>query len=72
MNDDIPEEDQMLKRCEHDWMDMYHASGMDKKTPKIEIVRFFCKKCLTIRKKTIDISDQLLMPDTKELYGDYE
>lgn len=63
-----PEEDRHLKQCQHDWVDTYSGSGLSRRTPDVQIVVFFCKKCLEIRKKHIDVSDQLLNPDITELY----
>lgn len=81
MTDDIPEEDRFLQNefaksrtnkpvCEHDFVDSYAGGGLSKKSPDITILVFFCKKCLTIRKKQIDSSDILISPETLDLYGD--
>ena len=59
-------EDNML--CTHDWVDTYGGNGMSRHSPDKYIIWFFCKKCLETRKKIIDISDQLVSPDTLELY----
>lgn len=58
--------------CKHDWIDAYNASGLSKKSPNILIMVFFCKKCLAIRQKSVDVSSMIVSPETLELYEDEE
>ena len=56
--------------CTHQWVDSYHGGGLSKETPDIQILVFFCKRCLAIRKKRLDASDLIISPETLELYDD--
>lgn len=65
----IPE-DQAI--CVHNWIDTYGVNGLSRETPDKQIIWFFCKKCLEMKKKIIDVSDQLINPETLALYEDEE
>ena len=64
----MPEEDRNL--CKHRWVDMYNGSGLLQHDYERMMIFFYCRNCLDIRKKIIDMSGQFVHPDTIELYED--
>lgn len=74
MIDNIPEEDRALRSdrstivCTHKWINLDCANGFSRITPDEYIVIFFCEHCLSIRKKALNISDQAIPMDVRDLY----
>lgn len=50
----IPHEDTML--CPHLWVDLYHGWGQSKLNHNLMYVRFYCRRCLEIRTRVLDMS----------------
>ena len=65
-----PGEDKWLDPCRHYWVDTYTGAGLSKETPDKTILVFYCRRCLAFRYRTIDTSQVLISPETKELYDD--
>lgn len=51
------DEDELLEKCNHRWVDFYNGAGISKRNDKLLNVWMFCKKCLERRQVKIDISD---------------
>lgn len=63
----IPEDPIPAKGHEHDWIDTYKAGGFSKESPELEVLVFFCKKCLEIRVKKVR-TNVILDHDVLELW----
>lgn len=72
MPNDIPEEDRLLKHCAHKYKLSEQASGFAQVSTDRYVLLFYCEKCLSIRKKIVNVSDQHVSPQLAEEYEDQQ